>query len=115
MVSAPSSVTTANTKASMAHPLDPLTPAEIKGAVAAVRAFLKKGGAEGARVNPLFNSISLREPPKYDMLRWTGLFTPKEIAAAAPKHKAAPIRRQADVSTLHCLPILGGRSPLSPN
>lgn len=84
--------------ASGAHPFDPLTQDEIRASVAAVRSFIKKGGYDGEPASPLFNTISLREPPKADVLRWMGLFSEEEIAAIATT-KAAPIRRQADVSS----------------
>ncbi|KLT39260.1 putative peroxisomal copper amine oxidase, partial [Cutaneotrichosporon oleaginosum] len=79
-----------------AHPLDPLTQDEIRASVAAIRAFVKKGGYDGEPASPLFNTISLREPPKVDVLRWMGLFSDKEIAEVATT-QPAPIRRQADL------------------
>lgn len=82
--------------ANLAHPLDPLTAQEIKLAVDTVRAFVAKGDFEGAPATPLFNSVSLLEPPKYDILRWAKTFTPKELAAVGAEPK--PITRQADVS-----------------
>lgn len=85
-----------DTNANLAHPLDPLTAREIKLAADTVRAFMAKGQFEGAPASPLFNSISLLEPPKYDILRWAGTFTPKELAAVGAEPK--PITRQADVS-----------------
>lgn len=84
----------------MAHPYDPLSATEIRAAVQAVRNYVAKGGYAGAPITPLFNTIAVQEPPKYDVLRWSGLFSQKELAASAPKdYKPAPIRRQADVST----------------
>ncbi|EJT47203.1 peroxisomal copper amine oxidase (Methylamine oxidase) [Trichosporon asahii var. asahii CBS 2479] len=81
--------------ANLAHPLDPLTAQEIKLAADTVRAFMAKGKFEGAPATPLFNSISLLEPPKYDILRWAKTFTPKELAAVGAQLK--PITRQADI------------------
>jgi len=87
---------------SLAHPYDPLTPAEIRAAVKAIRDHVAKGGYEGAPINPLFNTAATLEPPKYDVLRWSGLFSEKELAASAPKGwKSSPIKRQADVSSRH--------------
>lgn len=95
-----STTTTTNTaKSNMgAHPFDPLTQAEILASVAAVRAFVAKGGYDGEPAKPLFNTISLREPPKVDVLRYMNLFSEKEIAAVATT-KPSKIKRQADVST----------------
>jgi Cu2+-containing amine oxidase len=85
----------------MAHPYDPLTPAEIRASVQAVRNYLAKGGHAGEPVNPLFNSATNVEPPKYDVLRWQGLFSEKELAASAPKGwTPKKIVRQADVSDM---------------
>lgn len=83
--------------ATMAHPYDPLSIAEIENASQAVRNHMAKGGFAGHPATPLFNSISLLEPPKYDVLRWQGLFSEKELASARTS-PAAPIKRQADVS-----------------
>ncbi len=85
-----------------AHPFDPLTQDEIHASVAAVRAFVKAGGYDGEPASPLFNTISLREPPKVDVLRWMGLFSDKEIAAIATT-APSPIKRQADVSAPYSL------------
>lgn len=93
---------------STAHPLDPLTVAEIKGSVAAVRKYCADGKAEGNPKEVLFNSIALLEPPKYDVLRWAGTFTPKEITASTGA-KLQPIKRQADVSSLTWEPVTATR------
>ncbi|BEJ17521.1 hypothetical protein CspHIS471_0609220 [Cutaneotrichosporon sp. HIS471] len=79
-----------------AHPFDPLTQDEIRASVAAVHAFIKKGGYVGEPAVPLFNTISLRESPKADVLRWMGLFSDKEITAIAVT-QASALMRQADL------------------
>ncbi|WVF71054.1 hypothetical protein IAT40_005851 [Kwoniella sp. CBS 6097] len=80
-----------------AHPLDPLSPAEIRNAVAAVNSFLTTNKYAGKPlVRPLFNSISLREPPKYAVLRWSGLFGDEDLASAGSSGNE-PLKRQADV------------------
>ncbi|WWC67794.1 uncharacterized protein I206_101707 [Kwoniella pini CBS 10737] len=86
-------------KQSSAHPLDPLSASEIRNAVGAVRAFLAANTykAEKPVEKPLFNSISLKEPPKYAVLRWSGLFSAKELAAVGESSTDEPVRRQADV------------------
>lgn len=84
-----------------AHPLDPLSQSEIRQVVAAVRAFMDKGGYAGYPAKALFNSVALREPPKYDLLNWSGLFSTKEIVAASST-TPQQVKRQADVS--HCPP-----------
>lgn len=102
MVSTTTSNATSGTKSTQAHPasahpLDPLTAAEIRQAVAAVRAHMDKGEFAGAPAKPLFNSVAIKEPPKYDLLNWAGIFTPKEIAAVSSA-PIQPVKRQADVS-----------------
>ncbi|WWD15630.1 hypothetical protein CI109_100052 [Kwoniella shandongensis] len=80
-----------------AHPLDPLSATEIRLAVDAVRAFLATNKYAGKPVEkPLFNSISLREPPKYSVLRWSGLFSAKDFEEAGADANA-PVKRQADI------------------
>lgn len=92
------STTVSNTKSnSGAHPFDPLTQEEILASVAAIRAHVAKGGYDGEPAKPLFNTISLREPPKADVLRWMNLFSEKEVTAIATT-PPSPIKRQADVS-----------------
>lgn len=82
-----------------AHPLDALSKAEILASVDAVRKYMAKGVYEGAPANkPLFNSVSLLEPPKYDVLRWMKLFSEEEIATSKSATAAKTITRQADVS-----------------
>ncbi|WVR04520.1 hypothetical protein IAU60_001524 [Kwoniella sp. DSM 27419] len=89
---------TSQPSTSHAHPLDPLSPSEIKQAVAAVRAFLVTDKYNGKPVErPLFNSISLKEPSKYAVLRWSGLFNAKELVDAAGDLANEPLKRQADV------------------
>ncbi|WRT64902.1 uncharacterized protein IL334_001841 [Kwoniella shivajii] len=84
---------------SNAHPLDPLSPVEIREAVGAVRAFLVSDHYAGKPVErPLFNSVSLREPSKYSVLRWSGLFSAKELNIAGASSAEEPVKRQADVS-----------------
>ena len=92
-----------------AHPLDPLSPVEIRSVVEAVRTYIETAPALSKPVErALFNSISLREPAKYAVLNWSGLFGPKDFAAAGSSTDLA-VLRQADVSStiplsnLHCL------------
>ncbi|WVQ68310.1 uncharacterized protein L199_006517 [Kwoniella botswanensis] len=80
-----------------AHPLDPLSADEIRTAVSAVRTFLGTHENVGKPlVKPLFNSISLREPPKYAVLRWSGLFDEQDLEAVGSSG-TEPLKRQADV------------------
>ncbi|KAK6910716.1 hypothetical protein I203_104748 [Kwoniella mangroviensis CBS 8507] len=80
-----------------AHPLDPLSADEIRTAVSAVRTFLGTHENVGKPlVRPLFNSISLREPPKYAVLRWSGLFDEQDLEAVGSSG-TEPLKRQADV------------------
>jgi primary-amine oxidase len=67
----------------MAHPLDPLAPAEIERAVAAVRA------ARPGRLR--FVTVSLREPAKDDLLAWPGrpLVRRAEVVALEPDQERA--------------------------
>ncbi|WOO76477.1 Copper amine oxidase 1 [Vanrija pseudolonga] len=81
-----------------AHPLDALSKAEILASVDAVRKYMAKGAYEGAPANkPLFNSVSLLEPPKYDVLRWMKLFSEEEIATSKSATPAKTVTRQADI------------------
>lgn len=48
-----------------AHPLDPLTPTEISAVLAAVLAHF------GANAGVLFNTVTLREPPKSAYVAWS--------------------------------------------
>ncbi|ORY21000.1 putative peroxisomal copper amine oxidase [Naematelia encephala] len=79
-----------------AHPLDPLSSQEILAAVAAVRTYISNGGHEGKPIErPLFNTISLREPGKYAVLQWSGLFRAEELEGVRGTRQH--LRRQADV------------------
>jgi len=80
------------------HPLDPLSVGEIKQTVAAIRAHVAKGAEAPKPIEKiLFNSIDLREPNKYAVLSWRGLFTAEEIEEVGGNSKA-PLLRQAEVS-----------------
>ena len=81
------------------HPLDPLSVDEIKQTVTAIRAHVKKGAQAPKPIEKiLFNSIDLREPNKYAVLAWRGLFSAEEIAEVGGDPKA-PLLRQAEVSS----------------
>jgi Cu2+-containing amine oxidase len=57
------------TAAAPPHPLDPLSSPEVAAAAAACRA---RAAAAAPRLPPLrFNTITLQEPPKADLLRFT--------------------------------------------
>lgn len=86
-------VTSSTSKAGHAHPLDPLSPAEINAVVQSVNAHATNLPENKFKPkNLLFNSISLKEPPKAAVLAWTGLFTENELGAVPD------LKREADVS-----------------
>ncbi|WWC67423.1 uncharacterized protein I206_101331 [Kwoniella pini CBS 10737] len=92
------------------HPLDPLTAAEIFAVSAAVREHVVSRALPG--IKPIqrlyFNSISLREPSKYAVLLWSGLFQPKEVERVSAKSgKTHQITREADV---HLICPISGQS-----
>ncbi|GHJ87119.1 hypothetical protein NliqN6_3521 [Naganishia liquefaciens] len=76
-----------------AHPLDPLTAAEILLTSKAVRTHSSSLPVPLERL--LFNSISLREPPKLSVLRYMGIVQDPEVKAASSE-----IKRQAIVHLL---------------
>lgn len=87
------------------HPLDPLTAAEITAAVAAIRAYAStpQAAVGGKPIEKLmFNSVTLRYPAKYSVLKWNGLVSAKELEEVA-KGPIPEITRQADVSVSHAL------------
>jgi len=82
-----------------AHPLDPLSISEIQQTVEAVRRFIAKGATAPKPIqNALFNSIDLREPYKYAVLSWSGLFKREEIIDAGGDPDT-PLTRQAEVGS----------------
>lgn len=76
---------------SHAHPLDPLTSAEILATSRAVRQYSDALKVPLDRL--LFNSITLREPPKLSVLKWAGVVQDPEVLSAPSE-----IIRQAEVS-----------------
>jgi hypothetical protein len=50
----------------------------------------------------MFNSVTLRYPAKYSVLKWNGLVNPKELEEVA-KGPIADITRQADVGVSRAL------------
>lgn len=54
------------------HPLDPLSPAEVAAAASACRAAhaARGGSALGRHTSLRFNTVTLLEPPKRDLLRF---------------------------------------------
>lgn len=87
---------------SQGHPLDPLSRAEILSVVAAVRAHVKKGGYAGKKVdNVLFNSIDLRPPNKYAVLKWAKIFDDKELSGVSGEH--GDLKREAEVGHHSCI------------
>ena len=69
------------------HPLDPLTRIEIEQATAATKAFVKL--EQGLKPQSLqFNTVTLIEPPKQQVLAWLGY-----------EDNAPLITRQAEVSS----------------
>jgi primary-amine oxidase len=93
-----SSTSLGKTLTAHAHPLDPLTAAEIRATVSAVRSHIAKSPEAPKPIErALFNSISLREPAKYAVLEWSGLFSKKDLVAAGAKENGK-LLRQADVS-----------------
>jgi Cu2+-containing amine oxidase len=87
-----------NKASSFAHPLDPLSVDEIKQTVSALRAYVEKGAQAPKPIEKiLFNSIDLREPNKYAVLLWRGLFSAEEVKEVGGDPKT-PLLRQAEVS-----------------
>lgn len=69
------------------HPLEPLTRTEIEQSTAATKAFVKL--EQGLKPQSLqFNTVTLIEPPKQQVLAWLGY-----------EENALPITRQAEVSS----------------
>lgn len=69
------------------HPLDPLTRIEIEQATAATKAFVKL--EQGLKPQSLqFNTVTLIEPPKQQVLAWLGY-----------EDNSPLITRQAEVSS----------------
>lgn len=83
---------------SHAHPLDPLSIAEIQATVQAVRAHVEKGAQAPKPIGKiLFNSIDLREPNKHAVLAWSGVVPKEDIIAVGGDPNARPLR-QSEVS-----------------
>ncbi|CDZ98332.1 peroxisomal copper amine oxidase [Phaffia rhodozyma] len=82
------------------HPLDPLTSQEIVLASSAIRSYTNALEVPLERL--LFNSITLKEPPKLSVLKWGGVVKAPEVEAASDV-----ITRQADV---HCLDAATARA-----
>lgn len=83
------------------HPLDPLSPQEIKAASAAVRQSF------GDKLPSLkackFQSITLKEPPRAQVIRYLGLATsPEAIGNVAPDH-SVHIPRKAEATLIDAL------------
>jgi len=74
-----------------AHPLDPLVASEIVATSQAVRRYSDALQVPLERL--LFNSITLREPPKLSVLKWAGIVQDPEVLNAD-----SVIKRQAEVS-----------------
>jgi len=74
-----------------AHPLDPLVASEIVATSQAVRRYSDALQVPLERL--LFNSITLREPPKLSVLKWAGIVQDPEVLNANSE-----IKRQAEVS-----------------
>jgi hypothetical protein len=74
-----------------AHPLDPLVASEIVATSQAVRRYSDALQVPLERL--LFNSITLREPPKLSVLKWAGTVQDPEVLSADSE-----IKRQAEVS-----------------
>lgn len=56
------------------HPLDQLSAEEVKAVATAINAFLLRKGCDGkidTSSNPRFNAITLKEPPKAELLAMT--------------------------------------------
>lgn len=83
---------------SHSHPLDPLTSAEILATSRAVRKYSDALKVPLDRL--LFNSITLREPPKLSVLKWAGVVQDPEVQNADSE-----IVRQAEVSSVHVDPL----------
>ena len=80
-----------------AHPLDPLTPEEIRSTAQAVRDYVATGDHAGKPIQKIqFNVVSLREPGKLAILSWAKLFPEEQLADVGGKRE--PLKRQADVS-----------------
>lgn len=80
-----------------AHPLDPLSAFEISAAVSAVRAYIQKGTY--ATKKPIekitFNSVTLREPSKHAVLKWSDVLIEDELKRV--RGEKGDLRRQAEV------------------
>lgn len=89
-------ITSSTSKAGHAHPLDPLSPAEINQVVESLRAHISNLPENKYKPkNALFNSISLKEPAKAAVLSWAGLFTEAELGSVPD------LKREADVSSIN--------------
>ncbi|WVQ81728.1 hypothetical protein IAT38_003853 [Cryptococcus sp. DSM 104549] len=86
-----------STPTTFAHPLDPLSAAEILSAVTAVRSFIAKGSPTARKPieRPIFNSATLREPSKYAVLQWSGVVGKEELESV--RGGKGELKRQADV------------------
>jgi Cu2+-containing amine oxidase len=105
MVNASSSKSNGDSSSTYAHPLDPLSISEIQQTVEAVRSYIAKGAKAPKPIhNALFNSIDLREPYKYAVLAWSGLFNREEIIDAGGDPDA-PLTRQAEVGLAALGPV----------
>ncbi|KIR59618.1 peroxisomal copper amine oxidase, partial [Cryptococcus bacillisporus CA1873] len=80
-----------------AHPLDPLSAFEISAAVSAVRAHIQKGiyATKKPIEKTVFNSVTLREPSKHAVLKWSGVLTDDELEKV--RGEKGDLKRQADV------------------
>lgn len=83
-----------------AHPLDPLSAFEISAAVSAVRAHIQKGiyATKKPIEKTVFNSVTLREPSKHAVLKWSGVLTDDDLEKV--RGEKDDLKRQADVSCL---------------
>jgi Cu2+-containing amine oxidase len=82
------------------HPLDPLTANEIRAVVAAIRSYaaMPEAAVGGKSIeNLLFNSVTLKPPPKYSVLKWSGAIPTAELEEIS-QGNIQQITRQADVS-----------------
>lgn len=76
------------------HPLDPLSTVEIESATQATRQFVDELN-EGIKPQSIqFNTVTLIEPPKHQVLSWLGY-----------EQTAFPIARQAEVIFVMILPL----------
>ncbi|ODN80850.1 hypothetical protein L202_02991 [Cryptococcus amylolentus CBS 6039] len=80
-----------------AHPLDPLSAQEILDAVSAVRSFIQKGAYKNKKPieKPIFNSVNLREPSKYAVLKREGILAKEDLANV--RGEKDDVKRQADI------------------